>query len=78
MPFVHWLPKRWQAGVVRRVTPWDWITRPGAVEREFYLKHYLKDVYLLTREELQNLFPNARIRKERFLGWTKSLIAVQR
>jgi SAM-dependent methyltransferase len=76
MPFVHWLPKRWQARVVHRATLWEWITRPAPDEREFYVGHYLQDVGLLTRAKLQGLFPHACIRKERFLGWTKSLIAV--
>ncbi len=78
MPLVHWLPKRWQAALVRRLAPWEWIMRPAPVEREFYLMHYLADIRLLGRAELQRLFPDARIRRERFLGWTKSLIAVRR
>ena len=75
-PFLHWLPKRWQARVLERGTVWEWVTRPTLDRRKFYLEHYLMGIGLLSRGKLQRLFPNARIRRERFLGWTKSLIAV--
>ena len=74
-PFVHWLPKRWQAAVVRRATVWSALTRPTAESRHFYVEHYLRDIRLLVRAELAGLFPGARIIRERFLGVTKSLIA---
>lgn len=76
MPFAHWLPKRWQAACVRRISAWEWVVRPAADERDFYFEHYLKDVGLLSTRKLRSLFPGARIRRERFLGWTKSLIAL--
>jgi SAM-dependent methyltransferase len=76
MPFAHWLPKRWQAALVRRISIWEWVVRPAPDERDFYLEHYLKDVGLLSTRKLRGLFPGARIRRERFLGWTKSLIAL--
>jgi hypothetical protein len=37
---------------------------------------FLRDIDLLTTQELQQLFPQAEIWRERFLGLTKSLIAV--
>ena len=77
MPFVQWLPKHRQAPIIRRVTVWEWLTRPAPDERAFYLEHYLADIRLLTAAQLRQLFPGARIRRERFLGWTKSLIALE-
>ena len=74
-PFVHWLPKPLQRAVVLRFTVWSALTRPTADRREFYLNHFLRDVRLLGPGELQSLFPPARILRERFLGFTKSLIA---
>jgi hypothetical protein len=75
-PFLHWLPKRWQACILKRGTVWEWVTRPTPDRRQFYLDHYLMGIGLLSGNKLQRLFPGAQIRRERFLGWTKSLIAV--
>lgn len=75
-PFIHWLPKRWQAQVLERGTVWGWVTRPSPDRRKFYLEHYLMGIGLLSCGKLQRLFPDAQIRRERFLGWTKSLVAV--
>jgi len=75
-PLVHWLPKRWQRAVVRRGTVWSALTRPSPDRREFYHEHFLRDVRLLGCGEMRALFPGARVIRERFLGITKSLIAV--
>jgi SAM-dependent methyltransferase len=74
-PFVHYLPKRWQAPLVRRATVWAFVTGIKGDRRRFYIEHYLKDVRLLDRSEMQALFPQATIVVERFLGFAKSLIA---
>jgi len=74
-PLVHWLPKRWQAAIVRRGTVWSALTRPTTDRRDFYIEHFLRDVRLLSCREVRRLFPGARIIRERFLGMTKSLIA---
>jgi ubiquinone/menaquinone biosynthesis C-methylase UbiE len=75
-PVVHWLPKPWQRAIVPRFTVWAAITRASEDRRRFYLEHYLSDVKLLGAGELRTLFPGARIIRERFLGVTKSLVAV--
>jgi len=75
-PLVHWLPARWQEAVVRRATVWEWLERPSEDRRAYYLGHYLRDIRLLGVREMAALFPEARILRERLLGWTKSLIAV--
>jgi SAM-dependent methyltransferase len=74
-PFVHYLPKRWQAPLVRRATVWALVTGLKGDRRRFYIEHYLSDVRLLGRGEMQALFPRATIVSERFLGFGKSLIA---
>jgi hypothetical protein len=76
-PLVHWLPKRWQRAVVCRGTVWSALTHRTPDRREFYLEHFLRDIRLLGFRELQALFPGARVIRERFLGMTKSLIAVR-
>lgn len=74
-PIVHWLPRSWQAAILKRFSVWRLVTSHNAAEREFYVKHYLDSVRLLSAAELAALLPGATIVRERFLGWTKSLIA---
>jgi len=73
-PFVHWLPRAVQRRVVPRFSVWRFVVNPSPDRREFYLRHYLDDVRLLDAADLAVLFPGARLIRERFLGWTKSLI----
>jgi len=77
-PFVHWLPRSWQARVVRWGTVWEWIVRPSPDRRDYYLEHYLTSVPLLAARDLGRLFPGAHILRERFLGRAKSLVAYRR
>lgn len=70
MPFAHWLPKR-AFNVVMKISPRFLITRPSAAEMED-----LVNMRLLSRREMKALFPDAEIVQERFMGITKSLIAV--
>jgi hypothetical protein len=74
-PFVHWLPRVWQSAIVKRFSVWNLVTNTGAKEREFYVNHYLDSIRLLSASDLQTLFPGAPVLRERFLGWTKSLVA---
>jgi len=76
-PFVHWLPRAWQHRIVPRFTVWTWLVRPARDRRDFYLEHYLNEVRLLDAAEMAALFPGASILRERFLGCTKSLVAVK-
>jgi SAM-dependent methyltransferase len=75
-PWVHYLPKRWQAPLVRRWTVWAMLTGIQGERKQFYIEHYLDEVRLLDHRELQALFPRAMVVRERFLGLTKSLMAV--
>jgi len=77
-PFVHYLPKNWQAPLVRRWTVWSMLTGIQGERRSFYIEHYLADIHLLDGATLRELFPQAELRTERFLGIPKSLLAVHR
>src|SRR5271170_1738105 len=74
-PFVHWLPRSWQAPILKRFSVWKLVTNYDAAQRDFYVNHYLESIRLLSASELRALFPGAIVVRERFLGWTKSLIA---
>jgi ubiquinone/menaquinone biosynthesis C-methylase UbiE len=74
-PFVHWLPRPWQAVILRRFSVWKMVTDYDAEQREFYVNHYLDSIRLLAASDLRALFPGATVKRERFFGWTKSLIA---
>ncbi len=76
-PVVHYLPRRWQERLVRRFTVWELLERPSPDRREYYIAHYLNEVRLLDAAELAHLFPEAQVVRERFLGLTKSLIAMR-
>jgi hypothetical protein len=74
-PFIHWLPRSWQAAILKRFSVWALVTNYDAAQREFYIDHYLDSIRLLDASDLGAFFPGATILRERFLGWTKSLIA---
>ncbi len=75
-PFLHWLPKRARVAIARRFTFWSLMERPSPDRWEFYIRHCTEEVRLLDARQLQSMFPDARIIRERFLGLSKSLIAV--
>lgn len=72
-PFIHWLPRRIQRLLLRNFTVWGWITRPTSQ----YCESFMNEVRLLNISDLQRLFHDADIIHERFLGLSKSLIAVK-
>ena len=76
-PFIHWLPLSWQRSIAPRFNFWRWIERPAQDRREYYVEHYLRDIRLLDDRELTALFPDAEITRERWLGLTKSLVAMK-
>jgi len=77
-PLVHWLPKSWQSPIIHTITPWELLAKPTPDQREFYLRHYLEDILLLSANELRALFPDAQVHRERVLGLAKSLVASRR
>lgn len=74
-PFLHWLPAGLRRAVATRFTVWQWIAKPTAESKRFYVEHFLNDIGLLNRQQMQQLFPGATILRERALFWTKSWTA---
>lgn len=72
-PFIHWWPRPWQRRLIRNFTLRGWIERPDAAA----VGAFLADVRLLTLAEMKSLFPDCTILRERFLGLTKSYIAIR-
>lgn len=72
-PGFHFLPKRWQSRLARNFTVWGRVQRPTLAEA----RGFVESICLLTARDLQRLFPDAVIERERFLGLTKSVIAVR-
>jgi ubiquinone/menaquinone biosynthesis C-methylase UbiE len=71
-PFIHWLPPAICRRLVRWVSVWAWVTRPTDVE----IDRFLDGIRLLTKRELQALFPGCTIVVERFVGIPKSYVVV--
>jgi hypothetical protein len=71
--FVHWLPKRWQRKLIRWCTFWGLVDRPDQAK----IDALLDEIDLLSVAQMRALFPDATIVKERFLGMTKSIIAIR-
>lgn len=74
-PFLHYLPRTWQRRIAPKYSVWSLLSRTSEDRREFYVRHYLEEIRLLTALQMQSIFPGARILHERFLGVSKSLIA---
>jgi len=68
--FVHWLPERMFRKAVRFSPRAIFFhTSPADLED-------LRNLRLLSKKDMKSMFPDAEIIEERFLGLTKSLIAV--
>jgi hypothetical protein len=72
-PFIHWLPKRVQRKLLYNFSVRGLISRPSPEQCD----RWLAELKLLGRREFSELFPEARILSEDFLGLSKSLIAVR-
>ena len=70
---VHWLPKSWQKRLGRNFTVYGWMLR----RRSEDVAQLVDELRLLTYREMEQLYPDCEIRRERFLGLTKSYIAVR-
>lgn len=69
LPLVHWLPENARIAFLRRLgrVPNDVVKATAAVQR----------ISLLNRRQMSSLFPDAEILEEKWLGLTKSLLAVR-
>jgi hypothetical protein len=72
-PFIHWLPLGVQQRLMRNFTLRGWIDRPDPDAA----RAFAAELRLLTFAEMRSLFPDCTILRERFLGFTKSYIAVR-
>lgn len=71
--FLHWLPGKFQRGLIRYFSIHGWITRPSQDECD----RMVNEIRLLSGREFQKIFPEAEIWREKVIGLTKSLIAVK-
>jgi hypothetical protein len=72
-PLIHWLPRGLQRRMLRNMTIWGLINRPSQQRCD----EFMREIRLLNETEMQGLFPDAQIWRERILGITKSIIAVK-
>lgn len=70
---LHYLPRSWQARLVRWLSVWGWLTKPNPESA----RRAVFAIRLLTRKEIRRLFPDCRIVTERFCLWPKAYIAVR-
>lgn len=71
-PFVHWLPKKFRAKIIRWVSPRIWMERTPVSA----INEMVETTRLLTKREMKMLFPDCEIYTERLLGFIpKSYIA---
>jgi Methyltransferase domain len=73
-PFIHWLPATLRRRLVRRLTVYGWLKRPTREQVDALIDEYRP----LSARELRELFPDCELRRERFLGLTKSYVVVRR
>jgi hypothetical protein len=73
LPLFQFLPHAVRALVIRCVHVGDWFPRQTTYAGALAVS---RSIRLLTHGDLRALFPGARILRERFLGLTKSLVAI--
>jgi hypothetical protein len=71
-PFIHWLPEPWRVTIVRN-RACGYFPRAQSYDDA---RNILDDARLLDAKAMATLFPDAVIERERFAGFTKSLIAI--
>jgi hypothetical protein len=70
----HWWPALLHNYfLVRYLTGFGWVFRPTRK----HVESWANEVHLLNEKEFRTLFPGCRIEKEKFLGMTKSFIAIR-
>lgn len=72
-PFIHWFPKGFRRKTLRWLTVWGWVARPSQKQ----VDEFVEEVRLITRKEMQQLFPDCKIVVERVVGLPKSYIAIR-
>lgn len=69
LPLVHWLPEQTRAALVQATGRSKKFNDAGEATR------YVQRISLLSARQLQSLFPDAHLWRERFFGLAKSLVA---
>lgn len=72
--FHHWLPRPLRVSIFMR---FDMHCQPRAISLDEAVKRAEDDPYLLDQRMFRFLFPDSEIIKERFLLFTKSIVAVR-
>ena len=72
-PFIHFLSASFQRRLIRHFTTWGIVTKPTSAQ----IESFLKEVRLISFREMQQLFPDCEIYRERAFGFTKSYIAIR-
>ena len=73
-PFIHWLPREHRGKFVRWFTVWGLGWRPTPEE----VADRVAEIRLIDRAEMEELFEGCEILEEKFMGMTKSYIAIRR
>ena len=71
---IHWLPPAVFKRVVRWLSLWGWMVKAPQTE----IDKHVDSIRLLSIDEMRQLFPDAEIVRERFLLFTKSIVAIKR
>jgi hypothetical protein len=69
----HWMPESWRYRILMKRSLGFWQKRPDVGSAV----NAVQSAVLLDRKQMQFLFSDAKIISERFLGFTKSLIAIR-
>jgi hypothetical protein len=73
-PFVHWLPTSLRLRLGPRFTAWGWTSK--ATQEQY--EQQLKEIRLLGTGEMTQLFPEAELVAERWMGMVKSIVAIRK
>ncbi|MFZ0758750.1 MAG: class I SAM-dependent methyltransferase [Candidatus Sulfotelmatobacter sp.] len=73
-PFIHWLPKSLRRQMIRNFTVWGLLNRPSRQNVE----SAVAEIKLLGPLEISGLFPEAVLKRETFMGLSKSIVAYRR
>jgi hypothetical protein len=73
-PFIHFLPRQLFRKLVRNFSVWGLVNKPTQAQ----VDAEIDTITLLDLKQMRMLFPDAEIHRERFLGMTKSIIAIKR
>jgi hypothetical protein len=71
--FFHWMPESWRYRILMKRGSGFW---PQQTNLGDAVK-LIQDAVLIDKQQMQFLFPDAKIVSEKFLGFTKSLIAIR-